>query len=100
MAKKKTILNVLLILIVVSFFVTPLGYHGKIFLNRIFSLSPDIIAVANRQQLANYNWKLKDAEWNFFNFEKSKGEVVLVNFWASWRLPSEAELSSIQSLYE
>jgi len=100
MNKRKTLLNVLLILVVLSFFVTPLGHYGKIFLNRLFSSSPSSIEIENRKKLPNYDWKLKDAEWNFFNFEKSKGRVVFVNFWASWRLPSEAELSSIQSLYE
>lgn len=100
MTKKKTLLNVLLILVVLSFFVTPIGHYGKIFLNRLFAFSPKVIEVENRQKLSNYNWKLKDAEWNFFSFEKSKGRVVFINFWASWRLPSEAELSSIQGLYD
>ena len=100
MKKKKTFLNVLLILLVVSFFVTPLGYYGKIFLNRLFASSPNPIEISNREQLPNYDWTLKDADWNFFNFEKSKGRVILINFWASWRLPSEAELASIQSLYD
>ena len=100
MTKKKTLLNVLLILAILSFFVTPLGHHGKIFLNRLFSFSPEVIATEKRQQLPNYDWKLKDPEWNFFNFEQSKGRVVFISFWASWRLPSEAELASIQSLYD
>ncbi|MER3316732.1 MAG: TlpA disulfide reductase family protein [Allomuricauda sp.] len=97
---KKTILNVVLILFILSFFVTPIGYYGKIWLNRMFSFSPEVIEMAERQQITDYDWKLKDEEWNFFNFEKSKGKVILVNFWASWRLPSEAELASIQELYD
>ncbi|MEM8509059.1 MAG: TlpA disulfide reductase family protein [Bacteroidota bacterium] len=100
MTRKKTILNVLLILFVVSFFVTPLGYYGKLFLNRAFSFSPPVIEKAARAQLPDYNWRLKDEEWEFFNFQRSKGRVVLINFWASWRLPSEAELQSIQLLYD
>lgn len=100
MNKKKTLLNVLLILVIVSFFVTPLGYYGKILLNRVFSFAPEIVKVENRKQLPNYDWQLKDADWNFFNFKKSKGNVIFINFWASWRLPSEAELSSIQSLFD
>ncbi len=100
MAKRKTLLNVLLILFVLSFFVTPLGYYGKILLNRLFSFAPPVIETSERRQLPDYNWRLKDEAWNFFNFEKSRGRVVFINFWASWRLPSEAELSSIQSLYD
>ncbi|WP_431163320.1 TlpA family protein disulfide reductase [Flagellimonas beolgyonensis] len=97
---KKTILNIVLILFVLSFFVTPLGYYGKLMLNRIFSFSPPVIEEAQRQRITDYDWQLKDAEWNFFNFERSKGKVVFINLWASWRLPSEAELASIQELYD
>jgi thiol-disulfide isomerase/thioredoxin len=98
--KKKTVLNIVIILFILSFFVTPLGHYGKIFLNQIFSFSPPIVEEASREKITDYSWRLKDAEWNFFNFEKSKGKVVFINFWASWRLPSEAELKSIQALYD
>ncbi len=98
--QRKTILNILLILLVVSFFVTPLGYHGKILLNRIFSFAPEVIPAKNRDTLAQYDWKLKDAQWNFINFQRSEGRVTFINFWASWRLPSAAELKSIQELYD
>nr|WP_299340095.1 TlpA disulfide reductase family protein [Allomuricauda sp.] len=97
---KKTILNIVLILFVLSFFVTPLGHYGKIFLNRLFSFSPDVIEESQREKITDYDWKLKDADWNFFNFEKSKGNVVFINLWASWRLPCEAELVSIQEMYD
>ena len=98
--KKKTVLNIVIILFILSFFVTPLGDYGKVFLNQIFSFSPPIVEEASRERITDYSWRLKDAEWNFFNFEKSKGNVVFINFWASWRLPSEAELKNIQVLYD
>ncbi len=97
---KKTVFNVLLIAFVLSFFLTPLGHFGKIFLNRLFATTPEIIDVSSRQQLQSYNWKLKDANWDFFNFDKSQGKVVFINFWASWRLPCEAELKGIQEIYD
>jgi thiol-disulfide isomerase/thioredoxin len=97
--RRKTLLNILLILVVLSFFVTPLGYHGKILLNRIFSFSPEVEPPPEREMISDYNWKLKDADWEFINFERSRGRVVFINFWASWRLPSAAELRSIQNLY-
>lgn len=97
---KKTGLNILLIAFVLSFFVTPLGHYGKVFLNGLFSVSPDLIEKDSRQQLPLYQWRLKDAQWNYFNFEKSKDRVVFINFWASWRLPCEAELKDIQKLYD
>ena len=97
---KKTFINILLILFVLSFFVTPMGHYGKVLLNRIFATSPPIIEVSAREKITDYDWKLKDAEWNFFNFDRSKGRVVFINLWASWKLPSEAELVSIQKMYD
>ncbi|MEO1012893.1 MAG: TlpA disulfide reductase family protein, partial [Bacteroidota bacterium] len=95
-----TALTLLIIFFVLAFFVTPLGYHSKVWLNRLFSGSPEVIASSDRQQLMDYDWKLKDAEWDFFNFRRSKGRVVFINFWASWKLPCAAELKDIQKLYD
>ena len=37
----------------------------------------------------------------FFSFEKSKGRVAVIIFWASWKLPAcEAEISSVAKLYD
>ncbi len=97
---KKTILNVLLIAFILSFFVTPMGHFGKVFLNRLFAGTPQIIEETSRQQLDSYNWKLKDSNWDYFNLQVSQGKVVFINFWASWRLPCEAELKGIQEIHD
>jgi len=68
--KTKTFLNVLLILFVLSFFVTPLGYQGKLLLNKIFAQSPEIISEADRSRLANYNWRLKDIDFYLITNEE------------------------------
>lgn len=98
--KKKTVLNLLVISLVLSFFVTPLGFYGKVFLQRIFASTPEVITIDQRKQINDYDWRLKDAEWNVFNFKKSEGKVVFINLWASWKLTSYAELKSIQELYD
>jgi len=98
--KKNTVVTIAVILFILSFFITPVGHYGKLFLNRVFSFAPYVVEESQRRQVTDYDWRLKDEEWNFFNFEKSKGRIVFINFWASWRLPSEAELQSIQEVYE
>ncbi|QLG44168.1 TlpA family protein disulfide reductase [Costertonia aggregata] len=98
--KKQTVYTLLIIAFVLSFFVTPLGDYSKILLNRWFATSPTIIKLENRGKLANYNWELKDAEWNFFNFDQSQGSVVFISFWTSWHLPSKAQLKDIQALFD
>ncbi|MGS2762301.1 TlpA family protein disulfide reductase [Sinomicrobium sp. M5D2P9] len=98
--KKRTVKNILLILFVLSFFVTPLGFESKILLSRLFSPKPEIIEPRDREKISGYDWKLKDENWKVFNFNESDGRVVFVNFWASWRVPSIAERKSIQKLYD
>ncbi|MEO9511228.1 MAG: TlpA disulfide reductase family protein [Flavobacteriaceae bacterium] len=97
---KKTILNIVMMLFILSFFVTPLGYQGKLLLNNLFSRTPEFVSKPNRKVIENYDWRLKDEDWNFFSFERSKGRVAIIVFWASWKLPAcEAEMKSIEKLY-
>lgn len=98
--KKQTVYTLLLIILFLSFFVTPLGYHSKVWLNALFSGSPVEVAAEERQTLENYEWKLKDTNWDYFNFNRSRNRVVFINFWASWHLPCAAELDDIQELYD
>lgn len=89
----------LLMAFIMSFFVTPLGHLSKITLMRLFAFSPQVVSEDQREQIPTYNWTLKDEQWNFFNFERSREKVVLINFWASWRLPCLPELQTLQDLY-
>ena len=98
--KRKTILNVLLIAVILSFFVTPLGDFSKELLNKWFATTPSIISSENRGKIPDYDWRLKDAQWDIFDFDEAKGKVVFINFWASWNLPSRAQMDDIQELYE
>lgn len=98
--KKQTVYTLLIIALVLSFFVTPLGDYSKILLNRWLATAPTIISPENRGRIASYDWTLKDEKWNFFNFEEAKGEVVFISFWTSWDIPSQAQLSDIQELYD
>nr|WP_223129351.1 TlpA disulfide reductase family protein [Sinomicrobium weinanense] len=90
----------MLILVVLAFFVTPLGDESKILLNKLFASTPEIAKPQKRQKISGYDWKLKDEDWKVFNFKQSEGRVVFVNFWASWRIPSVAELEAVQKLYD
>lgn len=66
----------------------------------MLATAPTIIQPENRGKIVDYNWRLKDANWKFFSFEKAKGKVVFINFWTSWHLPSKAQLNDIQGLYD
>ncbi len=98
--KRQTVVTLLIIAFVLSFFVTPLGDYSKILLNRFFATAPTIIKPENRGRITDYDWKLKDENWKIFNFEEAKGEVVFISFWTSWHMPSQAQLKDIQYLYD
>lgn len=97
--KRSTFFTLSIIVIVLSFFVTPLGDFSKEQLNKLFATSPTIISPENQGKIDSYDWKLKRADWSYFNFKEAEGKVVFINFWTSWHLPSRAQLDDVQELY-
>lgn len=97
--KRRTFFNLLGILLVLSFFVTPLGYESKVLLQRIFADSVRLLP-QQEQFSVDFDWKLKDAANNVFNFNRSEGKPVFVYFWSSWRVTSVADLYGVQALYQ
>ena len=62
--------------------------------------SPSTIDESKQIVIENYNWNLKNKEGTVYNFESTKGTVVLVNFWATWCPPCIAEMPNMQLLYD
>ena len=62
--------------------------------------SPSTIDESKQEVIENYSWNLKNEEGTIYNFESTKGKVVLVNFWATWCPPCIAEMPSMQLLYD
>ncbi|WP_165389031.1 TlpA family protein disulfide reductase [Aquimarina brevivitae] len=71
----------------------------QIYLNRLFSLSPDMIEKEERSSVSDYDWKLHGVNRESMNFKELKGKVVVLNFWNSWKPSSIAEMYSLQDLY-
>jgi len=96
---KKNWSNVLIIVIILLLFIPQTGMPIKVFISRLISFSPSEIAVEKRKTLGNYNWQLETLEGKRVNFASSEGNVVLINFWATWCPPCIAEMPSLQNLY-
>ncbi len=60
-------------------------------------LSPNEV---EETKIASYNYLLEDLEGKQISFTEFEGDVVFVNFWATWCPPCIAEMPDIQSLYE
>jgi len=48
----------------------------------------------------DYHLVFSDLSGNSFNLSDFKGEVILLNFWATWCPPCRAEMPSMQALYD
>ena len=85
--KRKTVLTLLLIVFILSFFITPVGYWSKKKLMQVFAPSPEIISQEDRTNLQEFDWRLKDADWDYFNLRISEGKPLFIHFLASWHVP-------------
>ncbi len=48
----------------------------------------------------DFQWSMKDAEGTSFRLEDFKGEVIFLNYWATWCPPCVAELPEIQKAFD
>ena len=49
---------------------------------------------------ASYNFSLRDSQGNEISFADLEGQVVFMNFWATWCPPCIAEMPDIHNLYK
>lgn len=78
---------------------TPLGFHAKVFVNRVLSHNPEPVASRAADMPDLEGWKLTDMDGKIFPVGSVKGEVILLNFWASWCPPCVAEMPSLNALH-
>ncbi|MFB9057977.1 TlpA family protein disulfide reductase [Mariniflexile ostreae] len=93
--------NIIFIILLALLLIPQTRRPIQVFINKGLALfSPSKIDDKKQVNIGSYDWQLKDINGDFFDFQDTKGEVVLVNFWATWCPPCIAEMPSLQKLYD
>jgi len=98
---KEQISNLIWIVAIILILFTPVGFYPRVWVNKIVAtvISPSTVDEDEQTTLKNYNWNLVDLEGKQTNLQSKKGEVVLINVWATWCPPCVAELPGFIELY-
>lgn len=97
---KKNWSNILFIIFIILLIVPQTRKPIQIGLNRLIAFSPSEISEEKREELDNYNWRLKGMDGEVYHFNETQGQVAVVNLWATWCPPCIAEMPSFQKLYD
>ena len=98
---KRKIKNIVFFILIGVLLVPQTRLPIQVLLHKTLAVfSPSINDESEQLKIDDYNWKLKREDNSAFNFETTKGKVVLVNFWATWCPPCIAEMPSMQLLYD
>jgi len=92
--------NILWIVGIILILFTPVGFYARVYVGRLLASSASVLKTELQIPVKNFDWDLVDANGREFNFKNAKGNVVLVNFWATWCPPCVAEMPSLQNLYD
>ena len=97
---RSRLINILFLIAIVLLIVPQTRTPIQVFLHKGLSLfGPSIIDESDRDMVDFSSWRLMDLNGKEVNFQSFKGEVTLVNFWATWCPPCIAEMPSLQALY-
>ena len=96
--RNNIIFLVLIALLIIPQTRTPI----QVLLNKGIALfGPSIEKESNREKILDYNWELKaNSTQEVVNFSNAKGEVIVINFWATWCPPCIAEMPSLHKLHD
>ncbi|MDT0554711.1 TlpA family protein disulfide reductase [Patiriisocius hiemis] len=97
---KKNWLTILFLLFIALQFIPATSFPIKVFLNKLISFAPSEVLAEKREKLEDYTWELTSTDDKYTNLTSSKGNVIVINLWATWCPPCVAEMPAFQNLYD
>lgn len=102
--KAKSVWSKLSDVVFTALLITMLIPDGRILIQRLV-LQTGLFGSANLNaegtlSKTSKHWQLTDLEGNRIELQQLKGQVVFINFWATWCPPCNAEMPGIVSLME
>ncbi len=95
---KKHWSNILLVLFIMMMIFPQIRTPVVATVQRVIAFAP--ATTNNGDIVTEYDWPLYDVDGNPVAFDEAKGEVSVLNFWATWCPPCIAEMPYFQNLYD
>ena len=96
---KQRLFNIFWIVLILLVLFTPVGFHAKVYLNRLLLFTASFESETHGT-IGRYDWQLHRLEGASLNFNEYQGEVVILNYWATWCPPCIAEMPSLVELHQ
>jgi thiol-disulfide isomerase/thioredoxin len=93
---KNSISNLIFLIAIAALIYGP----SRVWIMRQVAFPPSITDAENRESIASYDWLLAGVNSEDLNFNTLKGEVIVVNFWATWCPSCRAEKPMLNKLYQ
>lgn len=92
--------NLIFFIVLLLIIFTPIRSYVHFFKSKVRAVITSVELIDNPMVIDNNNWILNGVNTENINFSELKGEVIFINFWATWCPPCRAEMPSIQELYD
>ncbi len=96
---KKHWSSILFVLFLILLIIPQTRMPIMVTVNRIISFSPSMQDAADQKHLESFSWVLRDVNGQMHNLEEAQGEVIVLNYWATWCPPCVAEIPDFENLY-